>query len=69
MALTSPTTGGGREILSASGLNGARPDLALDLPRDARAKLVTMAIAGRKEIAAGEAPSSCRTSRWWRDTS
>jgi len=53
MALTSPTTGGGREILSASGLNEARPDLALDLPRDARAKRVTMAIAGRKEIAGG----------------
>jgi hypothetical protein len=51
MALTSPTAGGGRETVSATGLNEARPDLALDLPRDARAKRVTMALAGRREIA------------------
>ena len=58
MALTSPTTGGGRETVSASGLNEASPDLALDLPRDASAKRVTMAIAGLKEIAAGAGTTS-----------
>ena len=52
-SITSPTSGAARETLSVSGLNEARPSLALDLPRVGRAKRMTMAIAGRKEIAAG----------------
>jgi hypothetical protein len=52
-SVTSPTTSGARETVSAAGLNEAKPDVALDLPQGARARRVTMAIAGRKEIAGG----------------
>ena len=52
-AVVSPTVGGARETVRASGLNDARPELALDLPRETRAKRLTMAVAGRKEIAGG----------------
>jgi hypothetical protein len=52
-SVVSPIAGGAREMVSASGLNGAKPDVALDLPQGARAKRVTMGIAGRKEIAGG----------------
>ena len=52
-SVTSPTTGGARETVSAAGLNEAKPDVALVLPQGARAKRVTMALAGRREIAAG----------------
>jgi hypothetical protein len=51
--VTSPTTGGAHEAVSAAGLNDAKPDVALDLPQGARAKRVTMAIAGRREMAGG----------------
>ena len=50
-SVVSPIAGGAREMVSASGLNEAKPDVALDLPQGARAKRVTMAVAGRKEIA------------------
>jgi uncharacterized protein with LGFP repeats len=53
-SVTSPTAAGAREVVSAARLNDAMPDIALDLPQDARAKRVTMAIAGRREMA-GEA--------------
>jgi hypothetical protein len=52
-AVTSPTTAGAREVVSAVRLNDAQPDVALDLPPGARAKRVTMAIAGRREMAGG----------------
>lgn len=50
-AVTAPTTGGARETVSAARLNEAKPDVALDVPPGARAKRVTMAIAGRKGMA------------------
>jgi hypothetical protein len=50
-SVVSPIAGGAREMVSASGLNEAKPDVALDLPQGARAKRVTMAVADRKEIA------------------
>jgi hypothetical protein len=52
-SVVSPIAGGAREMVSASGLNDAKPEVALDLPRGARPKRVTMGIAGRKEIAGG----------------
>ena len=50
-SLTSPTTAGAREVVSAARLNDAKPHIALDLPQGARAKRVTMAIAGRSGMA------------------
>jgi len=51
-AVTSPTTGGVSETVSAARCGAHDPDVALALPREAKAKRVSMAFAGR---AAGEA--------------
>lgn len=48
-SISSATTAGARETVTAARFGGERPDVTLALPRDARAKRVRMAVAGRAE--------------------